>query len=195
MEKLTKEQAEQYLKMGGKIRSVIFQTDKSYILKKAGEEGLRKIEERAKELGVEIPYRTATATDWHPMGLRIISVLLAAEVLGWSEEETREMGRNAVKVSFIVKLFMKFFVSLEKFMVKVPYYWKMHYADAGDLEVVKIDRANKEVILYLKGIKFPRICLDYYEGYFQQMFEFVLGESKESKFVEKEDYYEYTVKW
>jgi len=174
----------------------VFQTDGYYILKKAGEEGLKKIEEKAQKLGVSIPYRKTSALDWYPAGLRAISLLLIKETFKLNNKEIRNIGYTAPKVSLIVKLLMKFFVSPKKFVEKIPHYWRQHWT-VGELQVVEFDSDNKKLVLRLKGINLSPIFCLYEEGYFQKMWEFVMGKAKckETKCTFKGNrYHEYILK-
>jgi len=174
MKKIRKKELDKLMEIEGETKGVVFQTDAKYVLKKEGEEGLKKLEKKIKELGYPIDYRKGEALDLHPFGLRVISLLLIKDTFSWSDEEIRRMGYAAPANSFIVQLLMRFFVSLKKFTDEVPRYWKMHYT-IGNLEVINLDEKSKELILHLNDIKIhPILCL-YLEGYFERIYEFVVG--------------------
>lgn len=177
---VNKEEIDELLKIKGEVKGVVFQTDGNYILLKEGEEGLKKLEKRVKELGLPIDYRKGKATDLHPIGLRVISLLLIKDTFGWTDKEIRNMGYEAPAASFIVKLLMKFFVSFKKFMDEVPRYWKEHYT-VGELEVVSLNEETKDATIRLKNLKInPLLCL-YLEGYFERMYQFIAGKGGRSK--------------
>lgn len=182
--------------MEGKARGSLLISDKDFVLEKRGEEGLKLIESRAKELGMDVPYRTAVATEWYPAGLAITSVLLINDTLGLSYEERKEWGEFAAKMSLIIKLIMKFFLSLPKFAEQIPYYWKMHFT-AGSLEVTELDEEGKKMILTVRDVELPKVYLDCMENYFGQMIEFVVGKDNltESKIVSRDNCYEYVARW
>lgn len=197
MEEIKKEELENLMKLEGEVRGAVFQTDAKYVLEKEGEEGLKKLEEGVKGLGYDIDYRTGKATDWHPVGLRIISLLLIKDTFSWPDSEIREMGKTAPKFSFIVKFIFKIFAPLKKLIKEIPGYWKEHYT-VGELEVVKFDAQNKELIIHLKGLKtHPIFCL-YLEGYYERVIMFVEQNVtvRETKCMLKGDpQHEYTFKW
>lgn len=171
---LNKEEIDKLLEVKGEVKGVVFQTDGKYVLEKEGEEGLKKLEKRVKELGLPIDYKKGKALDSHPIGLRIISLLLIKDTFDWSNEEIRNMGYMAPTTSFIVKLLMRFFVTFKKFMNEVPRYWEKHYT-VGELETVKLDDETKEAVIRLKDIKFrPLFCL-YLEGYYERLYQFIVG--------------------
>jgi len=197
MEEIKKAELENLMKLEGEARGAVFQTDAKYVLEKEGEEGLKKLEEGVKSLGYDIDYRTGKATDWHPVGLRIISLLLIKNTFGWSDEEIREMGKTAPKFSFIVKFIFKIFAPIKKLVKEIPGYWKEHYT-IGELEVAKFDEQNKELTLHLKEIKaHPIFCL-YLEGYYERVIMFVEQNVtvRETRCMFKEDpYHEYFFTW
>jgi hypothetical protein len=148
-------------------------------------------------LNLPIDYRKGKALDLHPIGLRVISLLLIKDTFNWSDQEIRKMGYVAPSVSFIVKLLMKFFVEFRKFMNEVPVYWKKHYT-TGKLEVVYLNDETKDATLHLKDIKIhPLLCL-YLEGYFERMYQFIAGKegrARETKCMFKGDPYHEYVFW
>ncbi|MFC1629987.1 hypothetical protein ACFL06_00430 [Patescibacteria group bacterium] len=181
----------------GKVRGATFQTDAKYVLEKKGEEGLKKLEKKMKELGYKIDYRTAKATDWYPAGLRIISLLVIKDTFQMSDEDIREMGNTAPKFSFIVKFVLKIFSLLKKFVREIPIFWKEHFS-IGEIEVAEFDEKKKRIVIYLKGVQFhPIFCL-YLEGYCERIIQFVVKNPscKETKCTFRGDpYHEYSFSW
>lgn len=174
---INKEELDKLIKIKGEVKGVVFQTDANYILKKEGEKGLKKLEEAVKELGYPIDYRKSRALDVYPIGLRVVSLILIKDTFAWPDSEIRRMGYMAPTTSFIVKLLMKFFVDFKKFINEVPKYWKKHYS-VGSLEVLSMNEETKEAVLHLKDINIdPLLCL-YLEGYFERLYEFVVGGGK-----------------
>lgn len=195
---INKEELNKLLKLKGRIKGVFLQTDSKYVLENEGKEGLLRLEKRAKELGYNLDYRNAKALEWYPVGLRPISLLLIKDVFGYNNERIREIGKMAVKFSFIIKLFVRFFSSIEKLIKKAPEYYKMQYS-VGKLEVAEFDNKNKKAIFHLKNFKIhPLVCL-YLEGYFQGVAELALKDKvtcKETKCVFKGDNFnEYLIQW
>jgi hypothetical protein len=172
MQTIKKEELDRLLKVKGEVRGVVFQTDAQYVLEKEGEKGLRELEKRVKDLGYDIDYRGAKATSWYPIGLRAISLLLIKDTFNWEDSRIREMGKMAPKFSFVVKFMFKLFASLEKLVREIPRFWKEHYT-AGEMEVIKFDKKNKELIFSLKDFNLhPLFCL-YLEGYIERVLLFV----------------------
>ncbi|MEA3458255.1 MAG: hypothetical protein U9R21_06205 [Candidatus Thermoplasmatota archaeon] len=195
---MKKKELDRLMEIKGEVKGVVFQTDAKYVLEKEGEEGLKKLEERVKELGYPINYEKGEALDSHPIGLRVISLLLIKDTFGWPDSEIKRMGYVAPRTSFIAKLLMRFFVSFKKIITEAPRYWTKHYT-IGSLEVINLDEETKDVTIRLKDFEIHPILCPYYRGYFEMMHEFATGttgvESKETKCMFKGDpYHEYVFK-
>lgn len=197
MPELNKRELGDLMKIKGEVRGAVFQTDAKYVLEKAGEMGLKKLEKKIKALGYEIPYRQAKATDWYPIGFRLISLLAIQNTFNFSDLEIREMGKTAPKFSFIVKFLFKLFSFLEKFVKQIPKFWKEHFT-VGELEVLKLDEKNKKLIIHLKDVRLhPLFCL-YLEGYCERILQFVVNQPscRETKCMFKGNpYHEYIFSW
>lgn len=197
---LNKQVIEELKKAEGETRGVVFQTDAKYVLSREGEEGLQKLEKRVKELGLGIDYRRAKTMEWYPIGFRVISLLLIKDIFGWRDSKIREMGKSAPKTSFVAKLFFRLFLSLAKLTKEVPRFWQEHHT-IGKLQTVKLDEANKVIILRLSGVNLhPIFCL-YLEGYFETVMALTRkGHSAKVKeikcpFREKVNFHEYQITW
>jgi len=194
---LNKEELKKISQLKGETRGVVFQTDAKYVLMKEGEDGLRKLEKRANELGFKIPYQTVKPLDWEPIGLRIVSLFLIQDTFGWPDSEIRKMGYFAPNVSFIIKLLMKYFVSIEKTIKNAPRYWAQHHT-VGELIVDKVDQKQKEIIIRMKAPEFHPIFYTYLEGYYERVARFtnpnmVCQHSK--TIIGRESFHIYKIKW
>ncbi len=162
---INKEELDKLLEIKGEVRGVVFYTDGQYVLQKEGEEGLKKLEKVVNELGYSINYRAPNKIGWVPIGLRAISLILIKETFGWSDEEIKKMGWNAPSVSFVIKIFMKFFASLKKIVEKAPSLWEEHYR-IGKLSAPVFEEENKRLVLRLRDFKVHPILCTYLSGYF-----------------------------
>ncbi|OIO50352.1 hypothetical protein COX74_02960 [bacterium (Candidatus Gribaldobacteria) CG_4_10_14_0_2_um_filter_41_16] len=53
--------------------------------------------------------------------------MAAQEVFDWTEQDIRNMGVNAPKVSVVVKLMFKLFADIEQLAKQMPGFWKKNY--------------------------------------------------------------------
>lgn len=169
----TREEIQQLSQTAGQVRGATLQTDREYVKRHFGPDTLKKVEARLKDWGTPIDYEKIDAMTWYPAGLRPISLLAIKEVLGFNDEQIKAMGREAPKYSFLVKLLMKFFLSITQTFRNAPVYWKKHWT-IGELELVSFDEKAKVMVLRLKGLKLHPIICKYEEGYFIGISSFVV---------------------
>ncbi len=200
-EKITPEEIRSLLKIPGKVRGQVFSTDLEYLRKKKGKEGVELLKKKMKELGNPIDYERIKIFEWYPVGLRAVSLLVIKELFQLGDKEISEMGNLAPKFSFIIKLIMKHFLSIERVFQESPSYWEKHYT-VGKLEPVELNEKEKYLKVHLKDFKVhPILCTYLFEdGYFLRIAQYVLKSptilSKETKCVFKGDpYHECLISW
>ncbi len=197
-EQITKEALEKLAGVEGESRGTSFKADGDFILKEKGEEGLLRLEERMAELGYPIKYKEMKATDFFPSGLRGVELLVIRELFNFTKEDFAQMGIFQTKISLILKLFMKFFVSLDVLSKKVPEMWRRYYT-VGDLKVIEINTAEKYLILTLSNFALHPFHCQLLEGYFANTVKMVMGvpvTCEETKCIFKGDsYHEFVAKW
>jgi len=143
---LTQEKVNQIKEIKGKVRGAVFQTDASYIQSRFGPDGIELLSSRLRELSCPIEYGNIKAMEWLPLWQRVVSMLLIKDLFQLSDEDIKEMRIAAPRTSFIVKLLVKFFISLESALGRSPDYWVKHY-NVGELEVIKIDEKERRIIV------------------------------------------------
>ncbi len=175
MIKLTKKIGEELMDQDGEVRGTVFKTDERFVLSKGGENGLREVEARIKEVtGRDFKYGGVDSSEFYPIGLRVISLLAISEVFRMVESEIREMGSAAPKVSTTVRLFTRYFLSLEKMFDQVSAIWSRHYTK-GELEALEMDEKGRSFTLKLNEFKgHPSLCI-YLSGYFSRIAEMVVN--------------------
>lgn len=196
---IQKEELEKIYQIKGKVRGVVFITDKEYVEIRFGKDAIKKVEKRLEELGYPIEYEKIKPMEWYPWGLRAISLIAIAETFNFKKEDIFDMGNNAPKYSFIIKLLIRFFLSFDKLFKKSPLYWKKHHT-IGKLEPIEVDMKKKEAIIRLYGLKAHPLFCEYLRGYFARVSQFGLKTKKikieETKCMFKgDDYHEYKITW
>lgn len=198
MAELAKEIVQNLMEMAGEARGAVFKTDQDFILKKGGEEGLRKVEEELRKLGHPIKYKEIENSAFYPVGLRVLSLLVISKVFNLSEREIKEMGKIASQVSLIIKLFMQYFLSLRKTFEQVSKIWRKHYT-IGDLVPVELNEEKKFVILRLNNFNLHPLLCQYLSGYFLKVAEMIVKspvQCQETKcFFRGDNYHQFLVKW
>ena len=196
-QELTKEIAQKLMEIKGEARGVVFKTDTEYILKEKGEEGLKKVEEELKKLGYPIKFKETRTMDFYPVGLRALSLLTIKKVFDFDDGKIKEMGKKAPKISTIIKLFMKYFLSLEKTIGQVSKMWEKHYT-IGKLEA-EVNEKERYIILRLKDFKIHPVLCKYLEEYFSSVTELIVGspvtpEERRCDF-KKDKFHEFLLTW
>lgn len=196
---LTKEKVKKLLQIPGNVRGTIILTNIEYIRKKWGESAVLKLKEKIKELEIPLDLEKIKHGEMYPEAVSVLVVLLIKEILNLNDQDIFEMGKAAMKLSPIVKILTKFFLSIDVILEKAPDYWEQYF-DFGKLEVVDCDKEKKYAVVRLKDYKFhPLLCL-YHMGYFYQVAKIASGAEKitvkETKCVFRGDrFHEYYFNW
>ena len=195
-----KEKLSKLAKIKGEVRGVAFKTDMEFILKEKGEKGLKKVEDELKKIGFPIEYKTIKVMDFYPIGLRVISLLVIKETFDFDDEKIKSMGVFAAKVSLIIKLFVKYFFSIQRvFFKEAPKMWEKHYT-ISKLIPVELNEKKKYAILQVEDLALDPVFCTYLGGYFCSILQMVINTNaidfQETKCPFRGDkYHEYFLKW
>lgn len=194
-----KQEAERLMKIKGNLRGATFYASAIYIRYKEGEKGIKAIEDKLKELGHPLKFKEVKELDWYPESLFILILIISREIFNWKDSNIFEMGNTEPKHSFIAKLLMKYFLSLEKVFKECSKYWEKHF-DVGELEASEFNKKEKYIVIKVKKYKFHPIRCIYLSGYFLRIAQFIIKSKnitiKETKCVFKGDPYdEYIINW
>jgi len=194
-----KKEIKKLKKVKGKIRGEGILTNLEYIRYRKGEEGIKAVTKRLKELGEEIDFKSIRPMEWYPVYLDTLMDLAIMDALSWTEKDIFEMGNFAPKVSFLMRMMMKYFVSAKMSFTESPKYWNKNF-DIGKLEAHEFNVKEKYMIFRVKNFKVHPITCVNHAGYFLRMAQFVLKSEKitieETKCIFKGDpFHEYTIRW
>jgi len=182
----------------GKVRGVVFETDKRYILREKGKGILAQVEVELKMMGYPIKYSQIKTMDFYPFKLRVASLLAIKKVCGFSDEKIKEMGFQAPKFSLVVKLFIKYFSSVPTAIQKAPALWKKHYT-TGKLSVIELDEEARKIVLRIEDTSLHPLICQYLVGYLASVTQMIIGVPilmKETKCTSLgEKYHEYSGTW
>lgn len=175
---LQKKEIDKMMLIKGNVKGAILKGHFDYIKDVKGEEGVRLIEKRLKDLGYLLDHNKIDDTKWYQESLACLVVLVCAEVFNWTQKEVREMAYQSPKYSFIVKLLMQHFVKIEKSFKMAPIYWRKHF-DFSQMEVVGFNEKEKYGIIRLKNFhKYHPLICEYHRAYFKKIAEIMLGQVK-----------------
>ena len=198
---IKKDEIKELMKVKIETRGVVLKTDGEYILEKEGEAGLKKLEAELKRLGYPIKYKEIETMAFYPAGLRALSLLAIKKTFNFDDEKIQEMGMVATKKSLIIKLFIRYFLSVQKvFFEEAPRIWQKHWTE-GVLNPLELNEEKKYGILRLENFELhPLYCSVYLPGYFSGILQMLIKteqitarETKCSFLGDK--YHEYLLKW
>lgn len=198
-QEIREEEINKILNAEGEVRGVVFKTDHRFIMDKAGEEGVKKVEEELEKMNCPFDYsEEADNMSFYPVGMRALSIIAIGKALGLNREEIKKMGSNAPKFSLMIKFFMRYFLSGEKIFEKAGEMWEKHYS-VGKLEAVELNMGEKYMIARLYEIELHPIFCDYLAGYFSSILKMGIGEdvnAEETTCIHQGgEYHEFIFRW
>lgn len=195
---LTKKEADKLIKMKGEARGIVFKVDWDYINETKGKQGIKKLEAKMAELGFPFKYEEIRSMDFYPLGLYIISLLSTKEVFNFDKKDILEMGASIVKFSLFMKIFFKYFISLDLIAKQVPKMWRKHYT-VGEMEMPDFSEEKRYAILRIRNFKDHPVHCILTTGYFVKVAQLVVkapATCEETKCIFRGDeYHELLMKW
>jgi len=195
---ISKEELDKLMKIEGEVRGVGMKGGEEFILKEKGEEGLKQLEEAMAKLGCPIKYKEIESTHFYPLGWEAVTFLVFMRLFNFDDEKIQEAGGFLTKTSLFLRLFMKYFVSLQRMIEEVPKIWRRSYT-VGDLKVVEFNEEKRYVVLRLENFRVHPFYCQVFIGYFQSVLRMIVrGEPscEETKCVFRGDpYHEFLLKW
>ena len=195
---ITKEIAKRFMAIKGEVRGVALKSHQDFILKEKGEEGLKKLEEEMARLGYPIKYKEIRITDFYPVGLEVVALLAIKKLFDFDEEKFEEIGIFQSKISWIIKLFMKYFGSLEMLVDRAPDIWKKYYT-IGDFKVVELNELKRYIVLRVENFKLHPLHCRHVKGYCYNVIKMVVKKPVTCQEIKcpfrGDEYHEFLIKW
>ena len=193
---ITKQEFDELMKIEGEARGLGFQTEAKFVLKEEGEEGLKRLDNQMAKLGY--PYSKIKTMDFYPLGLLAVNMLVIKRLFNYDDRKFQEMGKFEAKSSLIIRLFMKYFVSLKRVAKESPKMWRKYYT-VGDLKVPEINQGKRYIIIRIENFSLHPILCQILIGYFQSIVKMVLRDEttcEETKCVFRGDEcHEFLMRW
>lgn len=196
---LSSKEIEEIKKVKGKIRGAALLTDLKYIKEHKRKDNQKEILGELKKHIPSFDPKKIKNTEWYPFWWRLFFLLLLKKKFNWSNKALFKMGREAPLSSFIVKIVLRYFTSLEKTCREAGVYWKKHYS-RGEMEVDEFNEEKKYVVFRLKNFKIHPVLCVYLKGYFNGLADITSGSEEnhveETKCpFEGDPYHEFVIKW
>ncbi len=158
----------------GEVIGLALENHFKFILEKYGPEEVKRLEEGLAKLGYSLKHQEIENFKWYPRKIDEAIYFVLKKMLNWEDEIFRESGKLGAKISYITRVMMRYFVSLERIFQEVGNYWRKYYT-VGHLKPVELSLKERYFILELED--FPIVCSEhcrYWEGYFWQITSHVL---------------------
>ncbi len=162
---LNKEIAEKLMAIKGEARGVHFVNDYNYLIDKWGEAGVKKVEFELENVGAPIKYKEVRNMDFYPAGLRAISLLAIKKTFQLDDKGIYNLCQHAAAISMIVKLYMKFFYSIDRVLEKIPKIWDDYFTE-GTMAVKEHNEKEKQIILRIENLDLDPTYCRCLEGFF-----------------------------
>jgi len=194
---ILKEEFEELMKVKGEARGLGFQTEAKFILEKKGEEGLKKLEDEMERLGH--PYSDIKTMDFYPLGLLGVALLTIKKLFNFTDQDFQELGAFEAKSSLIIRVSMKYFISLDRMAKEVPKMWRQYYS-VGDFKIIEMNKERKDVLIRLENFKLHPILCQVFIGYFTSLMRMITRSDQitceEIKCAHRGDeFHEFFIKW
>lgn len=195
---ISKEELDELMSLGGKGRGVLFKTASKFILKEKGEEGLKKLEETITNLGYPIKFQKIRAMDFYPMGLYAVTLVTIQGLFNFNEEKFIEMGKFESKISLIIRLFIRYFFSIDVVVKQASKIWRTYFT-IGDISVAELNKEKKYGVLKVENFRLHPLHCQILKGYLPGVVQMVVGSKvicEETKCPFRGDeYHGFSLKW
>jgi len=185
-------------KIPGQIRGVGMKTHSRFILKEQGEGSLEKIEEEMKALGYSFKYKDVKVLEFYPLNFYCTLLLAIKRIFNYEDEKFCEIGEFNARMSLIIKLFMKNFVSVKKMAEVTPKVWRKYFS-IGNIELTSYDEKEKYIYLRLDDFHATPLLCQVVRGFFKGVAQMVVGTKGECREVKcsfkGNNYDEFLFKW
>jgi hypothetical protein len=173
-----KEEIEKALKIKGEINGMGLLEDKSFFLNHFGKEKLKEVEKEISEIiGEDFSYEKVKAHQKYPFYLTLLATLILYYDFGRDENLIREFGKESVKFSLTVKLFLRYTFSTEGVINYGPKLWRKYFS-IGDIEVEKYNKNERIAIIVLKNFDIHPLFCKQTEGAIEQLFSYVTKDGR-----------------
>jgi predicted hydrocarbon binding protein len=197
---ISKEELENLKKIRGEVKGMGMKTHVDFVRKKEGEKGVKKLEEAMRELGHPIEYKKLKALGLYPLWWEALTLRVMQELFRYDDEKFVEVGEFHAKDSVVIRVFVKYFISIESVAKNISKVWEKYFTEPGEFTVEEFDKEKKSAVFRIKGFDFHPLHCQINRGIFSALTE-LLTKSRsvvcqETKCVYKGDEYdEFLVTW
>lgn len=199
-ESLNPELVNNLLSFEGNIRGMDIKSDGLFVLENYGKEILEKVQQYAQANECSLEYLKINPWAFVPGGLKAISLLAIRDVLNFNEEKIVAIGSAAPQRSFIIRLSLKFFADISRFIFQESSRVWRKYWTVGNFVPLECNEKEKRVRVRIENFKLHPIYCHYLRGFLSALPHIALSgknpKTIETKCVFRGDpYHEFVVGW
>lgn len=197
-ERMTAEEAKEYMAIRGEIRGISLLSDIEYVSHLRGRDAGRAIEQELDRLGYPLIYKEIKPMKFYPAGYAALQTIILRDVLHFSDEDFYTMGMYGPKSSIILKVMLKYFISLQSAFLHGEKMWSRYYT-IGTLRVVELDEKQRFLMIRLEDFKIVRPICHVLRGYLAQITRMVTKGSVSCReracMFDGDPYHEFLIRW
>lgn len=190
--------AKELMELKGEVVGLGPKSDFEYVKHTIGKEAVKKLEKEMMNLGCPLEYEKLKSMKFYPIGVQAIIVLAMKKIFNFDKKEFQKIGEFSSKMPLIIRIFMKYLVSIETVTKEAPKMWRRYYT-IGELKVAEFNKEKKYAIVRIENFRLTSILCETFKGYFCGIVQMVVKTPptcKETKCVHRGDqYHEFLVKW
>lgn len=195
---ILKKELDEFSEIKGEVRGGAIKTYGEFILQKEGKEGLKRLEDVMAGLGFSIKYEKIRTMDFFPVSLLVVTLLSIKRLFGYSNQKFQEIGRFNVKASALLKLLVKYLISLKRATKSLPTMWRKQLT-VGNLRATELNEKERYLILRVEDFRLHPLHCQVLIGYLLGSLQMIIGKGgtcEETKCVfEGSNYHEFLIKW
>jgi hypothetical protein len=169
-----------------------------FIMKEKGKEGVERVEKELQKMGYDFDYDKLKKLKFYPLNLYCTELLVIKKIFNYNNEKFKEIGEFNCKTSLLVRLFMKYFVSLARMAEQAPLFWGKYFT-VGNTKVTECREKEKRVILRIEDFHTTPLLCEVARGFFSGLCQMIVGregECKEIKCTHRgDDCHEFLFEW
>jgi len=194
---ISKEELEEIKNIKGELTGEVLKNDLDFVLQKEGEGALERVKVAMENVGY--PINDIKLTNLYPLAMGATLIIVIKKIFSYGTAELEEMGRMEAKISsHLIRIFMRYFISLSMVVNNVQRMWQEYYK-VGRVSMPDYDTKKGYAIFRIENFKAHIFLCQLLGGYFAATLELIVGKKvspQETKCVHKGDeYHEFLLKW
>ncbi len=196
---ISKEEVKKITRIKGKVRGMGMKTHAEFIVKKKGEESLKKLEDAMVNIGHPVKYKSLRAFHFYPLSLEALTLVMIEKLFHFRDEEFQELGKFHARNSVVIRTFLRYFLSIDTVAENIAKVWRRYFTEPGEFKVIEFDKEKRRAIFRIENFDFHPIHCQINIGIFIALIKLLTkseASCKETKCVYKNDEYdEFLVEW